>query len=368
MARYELTISPNYVVEWGVKEAIREIFQNALDQQTVDPSNALSFDYDGVEEVLSIGNKNGNLAVSSLILGNGSKAEDNRTIGQFGEGYKIAFIVLLRMGKSIKVYNKPNLWEPKISYSSKYDTDVLAINVERWRWRKFPLDDLVFQIKGVTYEEYLEVMDSNLFFHKDVDAIQTTKGRILLDEKYKGKVYVSGLAVSEIKGMVYGYDFKPGVIKIGRDRNVMDSFNIYWETSQMWAKAESHKDLLNLMIQDQCKDIQYINQFIWQIPTETAQMVASGWRSKHGYSSYPCASEADATKVRSVNPSAKCVIVTPQLKGILDAVPVAEAPVIKHKEPYDILCQAREDYENGILCIEDMDRIVEQSKHWRWVQ
>ena len=31
MKTYELPISPNYVGNWGIKEAIREILQNAID-------------------------------------------------------------------------------------------------------------------------------------------------------------------------------------------------------------------------------------------------------------------------------------------------------------------------------------------------
>ena len=52
VGKYELTISKNYVPDWGVKEAIRELFQNALDQEIVDSNNSMFFAYD--EDYLDI--------------------------------------------------------------------------------------------------------------------------------------------------------------------------------------------------------------------------------------------------------------------------------------------------------------------------
>ena len=39
MRKYELSISADYVPEWGTTEAIREYFQNSIDEETRDSSN-----------------------------------------------------------------------------------------------------------------------------------------------------------------------------------------------------------------------------------------------------------------------------------------------------------------------------------------
>ncbi len=48
MRKYELSISADYVPEWGTTEAIREFFQNSIDEETRDPGNKMFFDYLGL--------------------------------------------------------------------------------------------------------------------------------------------------------------------------------------------------------------------------------------------------------------------------------------------------------------------------------
>ena len=45
MANYELTVSMGYVPTWTHVDAVREIFQNAKDEETVNPENKMFFDY-----------------------------------------------------------------------------------------------------------------------------------------------------------------------------------------------------------------------------------------------------------------------------------------------------------------------------------
>ena len=41
MRKFELSISADYVPEWGVTEAVREFFQNSIDEETRDSSNKM---------------------------------------------------------------------------------------------------------------------------------------------------------------------------------------------------------------------------------------------------------------------------------------------------------------------------------------
>ena len=93
---YELPISPNYVINWGVKEAIRELLQNAIDEDKVGHSKEI--EYDQNSQILKIKNIDSCLHSSSLVLGCSHKQDVEGLVGKFGEGYKLALVVLLREG------------------------------------------------------------------------------------------------------------------------------------------------------------------------------------------------------------------------------------------------------------------------------
>ena len=144
MSKIELTIAPNYVPNWTLVDAIRELFQNALDQQKQNNENEASWNYDDDTGVLTISNATSKLTAASLLLGQTTKADDKSTIGQFGEGYKIATLVLLREGQNVVFYNygAREIWRPRFVKSRRFGTDILTFFIEKKAvWEKVPSAD-----------------------------------------------------------------------------------------------------------------------------------------------------------------------------------------------------------------------------------
>lgn len=114
----ELTITPNYVSDWNFCDAIRELIQNGTDQQTLNPKNVFKISYDEQENILQLSNSESTLEINTLLLGCSTKSNNTDTVGQFGEGYKIAALVLNRLGKTFSVYNnrKDEIWISKFEY------------------------------------------------------------------------------------------------------------------------------------------------------------------------------------------------------------------------------------------------------------
>lgn len=215
MKKYELSLSRNYVSSWGIEEAIRELLQNAKDSNGED-----IIDIDKSSGTITITNKNTSIPSSTLLLGNTSKKDDLDKIGQFGEGYKLALLVLLRENKEIFIKNGNKNWTPSFEYSDNFECEVLGITETEGTG-----NDLTFEISGFDSSELDELEKEFLGLNGQAyNSIQTGYGEILTDSDFKGKVFVDGLPVYEDDNFDYGYNFKPCYVSLDRDRK---SINIY---------------------------------------------------------------------------------------------------------------------------------------------
>ena len=262
MTRLELTISPDYVSKWGVWEAVREILQNTIDNKEKEQI----FSYNASKQILTIGNKDTVLEKQTLLLGNSTKRNDSNTIGQYGEGYKLALLILTRLGKRIEIKNGKEIWFPKIIKSRKYDSELLVMDIEKTKENK----DLEFVIYGITKSEFEKVMDRTLIYADAIEKIETPYGNILLDEKYRRKVFVEGLYVKKMidcENMRYGYDIKANHIELDRDRMSVSEFNLFWETSRMFAylireNQLEYGDMIYGMVSKEMADVSYLKNMM----------------------------------------------------------------------------------------------------------
>lgn len=154
----ELTITPNYVSDWDFCDAIRELIQNGTDQQTLDPANVFDISYDESENTLQLSSSKSILEIETLLLGCSTKTNDSDTVGQFGEGYKIAALVLNRIGKTFTVYNngKNEIWISDFEQSKTFNTKVLTFKIYDHATDN---EGLVIEVENVSHEEYEELFD-----------------------------------------------------------------------------------------------------------------------------------------------------------------------------------------------------------------
>ena len=323
LSKFQLTLSTDYVPDWTCVEAVRELFQNALDNQTVNPENEMFWEYLAAENILRIGNKTSVLTLDSLLLGFSTKRDDERTIGTHGEGYKIALMVLLREGKEVTIYNygRGEVWRTRLVRSRKFNgVFVPEILVDRkYRWLRKPSHDLIIEIRGISEEEYQAIVESNLHLQGELEGYSTenNSGFILTDPKYQGKIFVNGLFICHNTNFRYGYDVNPKYIRLDRDRKLVDTIDLAFVTSRMWRYANQPKLVAQMLMAD-VLDVRYVKSLAYYRPYSDERQIDSGiqrelreeFKSSYGKNAVPVSDNYTLERVQRSKQDVRPVLVS----------------------------------------------------------
>lgn len=304
---YELSLVKDYVSSWGIVQAVRELLQNQLDSKA-------PFQCEYVNNSLIITTQGVSLPSKSLLLGATTKANDDETIGSFGEGYKIALLVLTRLHKPVIIFNGIKIWKPEFRESEIYEgTETLHIT-ETARYGM--TNDLTFEIQSISQEEYAEIVDSclHLWDEERIGTVyHTDRGAILKD--HAGKLYVNGLFVCDT-GLKYSYDIKPRYLKLERDRQTVSSWDLKYQTTSMWIDSGHYEEIAE-MVEDKVADIEYANYFTTNNDLLSAVFV--NFSKKHNGKT--AVSNQDEFQFVSESKSSQPVIVPGLMMSLLNANP-----------------------------------------------
>lgn len=239
---YKLPMSADYVRHWGLAEAVRELLQNYIDSPE---SGSLTWGLDS----LAITNNDITIPSSSLVLGGTSKADDDKMIGAFGEGFKLALLVLVRLGYGVKVLNGNVLWSPYMKLCDHFGAEILHIDETS---EESGLRNLSFVIDGLNEVDREVITQSCLLLQKpDSDAIDTNMGQILPSRA--GELFVGGLYICDT-GFTFGYNFKPQYMKLERDRQTVADWDLKVATKDIWYATEQW-DRIAAMMRDKVEDV-----------------------------------------------------------------------------------------------------------------
>ena len=255
--KYELPISLGYVESWGTREAIREILQNSIDANEIGYYKEIN--YDENTETLTITNRGAKLPISSLVLGGSSKREMENQIGHEGEGYKLALVVLLRKGYNVIILNSDKEWVPSFEFSEKFNSKILTIHSK-------PIEDtnkVSFIIKGITPTVYNDLYKYFPCIDDDFgETVECSTGSILLDERFKGKMFVGGLYIQDDNNFSYGYNFNSDAVTLDRDRKAINYHDLRALTAESFVTAENCHPKLFKAISNSVLDVRDITDVI----------------------------------------------------------------------------------------------------------
>ena len=256
MKEYNFTITRNYVPDWGLIEGVREILQNAIDS-----SGEMSVSIDN--NTLKISNKDIKLPIKSLLMGYGTKTNDSSSIGGKSEGSLLAIMVLIREGYNVLVTNDDEYWMPKFTYNEDLEEEILTIEVEK----SSPYHIFEYEISGLseydikTLLEEFPILDKEIN-GEDYECIETQCGEIILDEKYRGRMFVEGLPIQRDENFEFGYNFKTEYVKLDRDRKAINYYELRGLTAQSLVTAEECHPEIFRAISNSCVDAKDIEDVL----------------------------------------------------------------------------------------------------------
>lgn len=248
MKEYNFTITRNYVSDWGLIEGVREILQNAIDS-----SGEMSVSIDN--NTLTISNKDVKLPIKSLLMGYGTKTNDDSSIGGKSEGSLLAIMVLIREGYNVLITNDDEYWTPKFTYNKDLEEEILTIEVEHSN----PQHIFEYEISGLSEYDIETLLDEFPILDKEIngenyESVETQCGEIILDEKYRGRMFVEGLPIQRDDNFEFGYNFKTEYVKLDRDRKAINYYELRGLTAQSLVTAkECHPEIFKA-ISDSCVD------------------------------------------------------------------------------------------------------------------
>lgn len=339
--KFTLPISDGYVASWGLWEAVREIWQNALDAagQLSECKAAMTYS-DGL---LSISTSRGELSLSSLVLGNSTKRGQPGQRGKFGEGYKLALLVLARLGLPTEIQTTNESWQARIEFDEDFQSNVLRIHTERLEQER---EGVLFTIAGIMPEQWKDIQDN-------IRPQSEFYNTILEQPAQAGRIYVGGLYVTTAKGFKCGYAFKTGEISLDRDRGMVSGFDLAWKTSQMWTDRGGPRAIE--LMDEEAPDVEYVENHA-QPTSALVTSRYSHYTDRYGFNTVPVSNQEEIQ--RAQNAGVKWTLVPEPVKNILRLVKSWFIP--SSKSPAELLREFRKKHEWRLTAQmkNDLDEII----------
>ena len=294
MAKFELSLSTDYVPSWGVYEGVREIIQNALDSRddgyplTIIPPTSSN-------PTLTVINQGARLDRSVWLMGVTSKAAGDHR-GCHGEGLKVGALALARAGRRISLVNGDEAWRISLEFSKVFsDHQVLTIYT-----RKASSDAGGFGAKIQLSPGEWDTYRRAFLDLGEATRMATRDTEILLEEEQRGRLYVKGILVEERPDLAFGYNFLHA--STDRDRRMVSSFDFDWYTSRAWLEAlDSERVEPTAFLEFLHGDTPDVRGFSsCSIPLSAHEAIAQEWRIKHGDSAIPVQIEAQLNEAEHI--------------------------------------------------------------------
>jgi len=320
MATAELPITRDYLPTWGVWEGLREIVQNGLDE-SVQNSSPMEIESDGM--AMTIRNVGSILDPKAFLFGHTTKADDARTVGQYGEGLKLGILALVRAGKKIEIVVGRDVWKARFLNSRKYGAKILAFDIQKDAYEED--QDVAVTIEPVEDGEREMIQKRILSLNSNRPEMVGTDayyGSLITDEAYRGRIFVKGIWVCDKEDMEFGYDFHS--VDLNRDRDFVRGWDIGYAAANIVNGLLNGEGLPESIVKRIYKVMttgegDEADGFASYLSLDAKKVLADVFRREHGENAVPV---ADSNGVRQAEFAGMAGVVVPRtMAQALAAVP-----------------------------------------------
>lgn len=334
--KIELTIKTDYMPNWGSWEGIRELIQNGRDAE-MEQGAPLLVRHRPDTNTLILENEGTTLPHEALLLGYTSKLDRSDLIGKFGEGLKLGVLSLVRKGHTIRIRSGSEVWIPSIQRSGRFNADVLVFEIQKGRKNE---SRVAVEISGVSVEEWTKLKSLFLFLPgsiKETERVPTGLGSLLLGERFKGKIYVKGVYVSEDLKLAYGYDFRDA--DIDRDRRMISSFELQYQTLCLWREALKENPGMVIsfgeLLNQEAADVEGVSVYnVDQIPAAAHTALVDAFHAQHGEGALPV---SNATEVTEIEHMGRTGVVAPRALRLILEQKLGDLQTNRHRLRQEVL-------------------------------
>ena len=250
--KIEYGFGKEYLSNWTLKEALREVLQNYIDYGEYNISTKEIVDNPDIIKV-RISNNYIPEKLEFLRIGNTDKGSNSNAIGHHGEGLKMAFLIFLRENHNFKILTPNWVITPDWSIDDligetlriKYTT-----NCASWYKEGFITE---FDCPKGVYEEFI----SDIINEDDI-IYKGYYGDIV--DKPKGNIYSGNLFVCNIPKLSHSYNIKPSYLSLDRDRSVPSDWDIEYYTSKINQDYNKSKEISVTTKELEGKDYAYTDE------------------------------------------------------------------------------------------------------------
>lgn len=318
-------------IGWGPQQAHREFGQNLFDQAK--RGFPASWNYNPDTEEITYENKGCVIPLEAIFSGWGDKANNRDLAGVHGDGFPNACVVIARTpGYDMVIQNGPTIWKPSLAPHPVIGSSCLNFDIQpNPKWKDGHALYTRVIVSGVSAEEYEVIQDMFLEMREKwmtkSQVVTTREGRLLLHPELKGKLYVKGIYVQTVPNLEYGYDLHN--VELGRDRDIMHSYDRNWKLREIWERALAIRpslaakwiELLNLEGLESAEDMGAIYSG-HNFPEKAVKELEKAFKALHGKKAIPVSSTGESREMEHLGQGAGVLnqkamaILKPRLGGV----------------------------------------------------